>query len=367
MVDDWLASFWAVYYLRDHPIWLGSYRLYIADASERMRSSRQPDLSDIRYVLTDDHNTFSEEGSGWQKVVHQSPYTLYRARSGTWGIITAIKNDNGLDKVDGKDFLWLGRGTTQLEVLANSSGTAFLAASSRLGPSLPGRDTRSVVVEGAESYRQTVTLGTGPVSIPVSMKEGRSIVRLTPLDTPTYTLPTDHRPLLLGLTDLHILPVVHGEQTLLFQVQNPYGEDRVNDTPWYWLTTEPTIIRFTTTRAGDVEVRAHFRPGPSVSGNRATRMVRVFTDGYKQDVRLEKPDAVIRFPAVAGANTVHLLPIDQPDLRRLPNGDTRRLVVGLSNVKLVQLAEASSPPCRQGPADTVPSMLQKKRAVAVGR
>lgn len=80
LVDDWIANEWAVYYLRDSPIVLGAYRMYMAQAHvvPLMQRATPIDPNAIRYMLTDVHFEQEAHNQGWQKMWSGGPYTLWQ-------------------------------------------------------------------------------------------------------------------------------------------------------------------------------------------------------------------------------------------------------------------------------------------------
>lgn len=66
-VDDPLTNEWALYYLRDVPVYVLTYRLYMAQAHvvPFMHRSTTICAKDLDYVLTDKDNTFSKDNLVW--------------------------------------------------------------------------------------------------------------------------------------------------------------------------------------------------------------------------------------------------------------------------------------------------------------
>lgn len=79
LVDDWIANEWAVYYLRDIPIDLGAYRMYMAQAHvvPFMQGATLIDPDTIHYLLTDARFEQEAQNGGWQKMWSGGPYTLW--------------------------------------------------------------------------------------------------------------------------------------------------------------------------------------------------------------------------------------------------------------------------------------------------
>ena len=83
LVDDWIANEWAVYYLRDTPIDLVMYRMYMAQAYviPLMQRAAPVDSNATVYTLTDaSYSETDAAAQGWQKRWSSGPYALWRTR-----------------------------------------------------------------------------------------------------------------------------------------------------------------------------------------------------------------------------------------------------------------------------------------------
>lgn len=81
-VDDWVANEWAVYFLRDVPIDLAVYRMYMAQAHviPFMERALKVDAN-IRYTLTDKNADLpSIDNQVWRKVWSGGVYVLWQAQ-----------------------------------------------------------------------------------------------------------------------------------------------------------------------------------------------------------------------------------------------------------------------------------------------
>jgi hypothetical protein len=98
-VDDWLASEWAAYYLRDAPIKLVTYRMYLAapGVQPSLAQSKPVALDQARYLLTD--SSFDATSSGWQRQWSSGPYQLWSAPDSAWVVSTLANNPNGVEKM----------------------------------------------------------------------------------------------------------------------------------------------------------------------------------------------------------------------------------------------------------------------------
>ena len=120
--------------------------------------------------------------------------------------ITEISNPNGVETVDGEQFVWVGSEPLTLTVSAPQTGRYILWADGFvLGPSLPGKQQRAMKIDqGADSF--TININPNSAGIPVVLPQGASIVKISCLDQRTVVRLSngDTRPLLLGIKGLSI-------------------------------------------------------------------------------------------------------------------------------------------------------------------
>lgn len=207
--DDWLANEWAVYYLRDVLTYLVTYHMYMGQAHvvPLMRQSATIDLKTIRYVLTDVHShPRNEYTHGWQKKWSSDPYVLWQILSDGWVVLDQIENRNGIERLDGEPFFWIGDGDTTVKVLASKEGIVHLRGMLLLGPSVPEKATRTLMVTTDAGYQVELSLAGGAGDIPVPVHTGSNQIVLRSLDHPTRTRQPngDTRPLVLGVRGLNI-------------------------------------------------------------------------------------------------------------------------------------------------------------------
>ncbi len=118
-------------------------------------------------------------------------------------VLLGIQNPNGIE-IDGqgKKFFWMGGKPTSLRLLAVSEGEILLRARYVMGPSLPDKSGRDVIISSSadkEEQHILVTEATRDIRIPV--RKGFNEISFKIDDIPTLSkLPSgDTRPLLLGV------------------------------------------------------------------------------------------------------------------------------------------------------------------------
>ncbi|MFL5801416.1 MAG: hypothetical protein ACJ8CR_06700 [Roseiflexaceae bacterium] len=335
MVDDWVASEWAVYFLRDMPIALSEYRMYMAQPHviPLMKRAKPLRPAETRYVLTDAVFDTGFSNSPHAKLVWSGgPYHLWATDLYQGAIITAITNALGIQQVDNQSFFWMGKGDTTLAVLAPKSGVLHLVGTFLPGPSVPDRAERDLLVLTDAGYRNQVTLINGDQSISLPIAAGKTTVTLRPLDTPTLKALAngDIRPLVLGVQG--ISTVLDDNLATLEQVQNPYGIRKQADELFFWMGQEPTRLRVATIQAGKLTLQAHFLPGPSLPETTVRRVLVESDSGYREEVSIPAGDQQIMLPVQSGTTTITLTVLDTPTLTKLANGDPRTLLLGVQDL-----------------------------------
>jgi hypothetical protein len=119
---------------------------------------------------------------------------------------------------------------------------------------------------------------------------------------------------------------------LVERIESPNGFEG-NGT---WLGTRPVTITFLAPRGGRFLVVFDAAPGPSLTGT--PRRTLVFASGSREvgrHVIVNLSRVVFPFVASGGREVVTLSTTDRPNIGVLPNGDTRTLLVGLWNLKLI--------------------------------
>lgn len=205
LVDDWLANEWAIYYLRDQPISVGAYRVYMNQpfSLPAMHRARVVPSDQLRYVLTD--VAFNGTALHWNLAWSGGPYLLWYTDGTNWSTIAAITDSGGAVPLSGdQQFFWMTQSAVNVRVMAAHAGEVLLNGNFTLGPSLPGVSSRKVLVTTDSGYQQTVLIHAGRQSVHIPVAFGETVISLKALDTPTVkTLPNgDVRPLLLGVSNL---------------------------------------------------------------------------------------------------------------------------------------------------------------------
>ena len=207
-VDDVKSNSWAVYFLKDTPILLTLFRGYMAQSHVMplMDRAKKPPLEDVAYLLTD--LDVKWPSSAANPVWAGGPYKLWDLRPvrSKYQFHT-IANPNGLEKVDGRDFFWMGGASTLVDIWAGSKGKLIIRADMVAGPSLPETQDRKILVktqQGFETLVQFRTFLNASIEMPVC--EGHNKVTLEALDKSTLMVQPngDTRPLIVGVSGFQL-------------------------------------------------------------------------------------------------------------------------------------------------------------------
>ncbi|HET9315159.1 MAG TPA: hypothetical protein VFQ51_06190, partial [Vicinamibacteria bacterium] len=195
---------WLAYLGRHNRVWLGHAELNQPMESRHLWAIAQSrDLARLpsdAVFLTSTQDPWTEVPPGARVLWEGDAYRLWTTRQrGPWATLVWADNPNGLERVEGERFAWLGDGDLRLLVLAGQPGTVRFTAQSWIGSA--GGTARHVRIRSSAGWDETVELLAGPGSFRVAVSSGIQEIRLTVLerDPPQDR---DPRSLTLGLLDL---------------------------------------------------------------------------------------------------------------------------------------------------------------------
>jgi hypothetical protein len=207
-VDNGLANGWAVYFLRQIPISLAKYRMYMASPNgvASLEKARTVSISNTRYLLTDSKDCFCLK-EDMDLIWTGGPYNLWKFLKKDWAVIVDIRNPYGIGQGEMERGFWIGTKDTELDIVASKAGWVMLQASFSPGPSIPERLDRKILVLGEQGSREVITIpNAGFHAFQMPVVAGKNRFKLQSLDHPTVTqLPNgDPRPFLLGVRRLQV-------------------------------------------------------------------------------------------------------------------------------------------------------------------
>jgi len=175
-----------------------------------MQRAKEVDFSTVRYLLTDSRRVllFPPAISVWSG----EPYTLWKLSSDDWIFLSGIQNSNGIEDWGGEQAFWLGKGDTEIRLVAARDDQAVISGDFIRGPSLPEKVNRQILIFTDQGYRSIIAIAEdGPQRLSVPVVAGQNRIVLRPLDKPSMAvLPYgEPRPLLLGVRGLRISLQAH--------------------------------------------------------------------------------------------------------------------------------------------------------------
>ena len=118
---------------------------------------------------------------------------------------------------------------------------------------------------------------------------------------------------------------------MITNIAAPHGLEP-SDGTFFWMGEGVVAVDVLAPRPGRARLSAHFRLGPSLPGI-PTRTVRVQAGGAPaQDVIIDETAEDFRVPVRQGVNRILLRVLEKATVRCLPNGDTRRLLLGVDGL-----------------------------------
>lgn len=198
IINGWLA-----YFARHNLVWLDSTLISdinLADYPETAGMISPENLPEDAYILSQNFitNEFIPRPN-WQ--VGNYMLCNIKKMEQEWLLVTNFSNPNGVEVWDGQPAFWLGTEPTTIDILSGKSGTITISGNFVVGPSLPEKLDRDILIQTNHGYKQELKLAGGKNHLMVPIQSGATRIVLQPLDIPSVAaLPSgDTRPLLLGI------------------------------------------------------------------------------------------------------------------------------------------------------------------------
>lgn len=198
---DVLAE-WALYYLNDISLALGTLPRYLAQPHLQPYLARMRTVApaDVRYVLTDTAGLAERAGAeAWPLRWVSEPYRLREPPAGGWAALTEAAGPLPLEQVNGEPWLWLGSQPYTLRLYAARDGQATLQLTQ--GPL--ARDvapTARLEFGLADGTRLTVAPTDGTYTATFALQAGLNAVTLSLLDPAPAATPGVDRLRQMGVT-----------------------------------------------------------------------------------------------------------------------------------------------------------------------
>jgi hypothetical protein len=160
------------------------------------------------------------------------------------------------------------------------------------------------------------------------------VLILSRIEQPTITVSTTQK--LLWSNDSYQLWKPDSSPWLVpFRFENPNGFATVDGLPFFWMGGGDTTLDILTSKSSVLHLVATFLPGPSLPGQVERTLLVETNAGYRSQLTLMPGDRSIPLPVVAGYTRVTLRPLDQPTIKKLPNGDARPMLLGVQGIRAV--------------------------------
>ena len=122
---------------------------------------------------------------------------------------------------------------------------------------------------------------------------------------------------------------------LLLAISNRYGIEKWNGKIGFWIGKDKATVSIISSEAASVEFTAHFIPGPSLPEKPSRDLKITSNNGSGANVyTVANEQKGFPFQVNRGENLISIEAIDQPTLTKLPNGDTRTLLIGVLDPRI---------------------------------
>lgn len=206
-VEDGIANEWAVYFLRDTPIHLLQYRIYMEQphVTPFMERARHIDILGASFLLSDDKNI---DGSVTMSLLWEGgPYRLWKVSKRNWIAITGVGNANELEEWHGSQGFRVGKGDLKIRLFSARNGYAIITAELSRGQSLADKSAMRILISTSKGFEKPVIISRdGPHDFKIPVVRGKNNVTLHLLENPTMTRSPsgETRPLLLEVKGLKV-------------------------------------------------------------------------------------------------------------------------------------------------------------------
>jgi hypothetical protein len=277
------------------------------------------------------------EADGWTLLWQNRKYRLWDAGAANWAIVTDVAAPNGIERVNGKPFFWLGGPPADLRVTARDAGCVYATATVTPGPRVSQATVRHVTVASSAGSTEHLTFAAGGNRFGWLVGSGVNHVTLTADDPPDVPSPaSDPRPLVTGLSDLTIRSTTGYGTARLQQINNPNGLEELQGRPFFWIGGRPTTIHIGSDRAANVSLRADLVLGPSIAPAVTTRRLRIRGSGDDEprETNVGAGPWSAQIAVNAGDTVIELEAGDPVAVPVQPNGDRRPLVIGVRDLQV---------------------------------
>lgn len=128
------------------------------------------------------------------------------------------------------------------------------------------------------------------------------------------------------------------EPSISLYIENPNGIENIENKTLMWIGKGETILTVVSNRNGFGVIRGSFIPGPSIPESQERRLI-IKSLNMNTEITIGNRVAEIVVPLRTGVNTIILNAPESPTIDILPNGDRRRLILGIQNLDFTLLNE----------------------------
>jgi hypothetical protein len=319
IVNDTHANLWGAHFLRHTKLYFGGqYRGYMAD-KPIMDQSEPVNPADIRYVVTDDRQSFLTQ----PLFSHLGPYYIWDFGPRPWVLVTEIDNPFGLDRGGEDDtFLWIAKTYTAIEILSRIPAHVLISAEFTVQASAGDKPRQWVRVgTAAGGFAEERDIGNGTHSFDVPLQPGLNRVLLRSIEK---------APPLIRAAHLRVSLAPENDSVEILDVETPNGIESSSSVPFFWMGGNDTSVTISAPTAGVAHLTATLVPGRSLVDKSKARLSIISRSGVAREQDLNWGTARIDVPVQAGLNKIAMRALGPT--AAVP-GDARTMMIGFRNLQ----------------------------------
>jgi hypothetical protein len=122
---------------------------------------------------------------------------------------------------------------------------------------------------------------------------------------------------------------------ILTRIENANGLEQTEGQPFFWIGWGRTTIEVLAPRRGGLLIGGTFFPGPSFPQTSQRVLQTSTSGGYESTFTTHGGHDSFTIPVGKGQTSIWLVALAQPTQLQQPNGDTRPLVLGIRDLRVL--------------------------------
>jgi hypothetical protein len=319
--QSWVNQLWAVFFLQGYELIVPDPLNHLSSVSSSFHAVTSEQMK--RACLLSDGN---RSGTIWHNEIFSLKKNLDPVE------LLGMEAPNHVETVQGDSFIWLDNQAADFTIFSDSDRQALLVIDECWpGPSRPGDERRTLIVE--VNGERTEFLATAKLKVPLKLRKGINIARLSCKETPTVDKLSggETRTLLLGIKGFRV--AIREEPVEISAIDAPNHVETVQGDSFIWLNNEFTDLSIYSDASRQAILNiSECWPGPSRPEDKKRTLI-VIVNGARSELATS-PELKVPLKLNQGKNLIRLSCKEAPTVDKLSSGDTRILLLGVKRFSL---------------------------------